>query len=118
MSPLTIRRLMRRRRHHVAIAAAIMLTAAVVALHHSDIVSGDMGGMHHDGGTSMVEMCVGSFAAVGAAVIAVVFGLFGLGRWPWLRPSMPHQWSAIVRAPVPRARAGPDLLRLFCVWLR
>ena len=118
MGPIALRSSMHRRRHHVAVALAMILIAAVVALHHSDVGTSDMGGMHHDNGASMVEMCVATFAAVGAVLVAVVFGLVGLGRWPWLRPLVPHQWSAVRGAPTPRPRAGPDLLRLFCVWLR
>lgn len=90
----------------------IMALGAVIALHHSTLSMDDM---HHgiDGG-AVTEMCLGVFAAVGAAVLAVAFGIVALGRW---RPALAFSPAtlAVVRAPAPRGRDGPALLRLLCV---
>jgi len=111
VSPLSIRTLLRRRRQ-LALVAAIMALGAVIAVHHSTLPMDDM---HHgmDVGT-VAELCLGVFAAVGAAVVAIALGIVALGRW---RPvlSLAPATLATVRAPAPRGRDGPALLRLLCV---
>lgn len=89
-----------------------MALGTVIALHHSVLSMGDMHrGM--DAG-SVAEMCLGVFAAVGVAVLAVAFGIIALGRWrPVLAFAPPT--LAVGRAPAPRGRDGPALLRLLCV---
>lgn len=113
VSPLTIRRWSRRlRRRRIALVAVIALTAAIAA-HHSAAAIGDM---HHDPGMgAAMELCLGVFAAVGAAVAAVALGFVVLGRW---RPAA--ELLAVGLAPVgflslPRVRAGPALLSLISV---
>jgi len=56
-----------------------MALGTVIALHHSTLSMGDM---HHgmDAG-SVAELCLGVFAAVGAAVIATTLAIVALGRW-------------------------------------
>jgi len=112
VSPLAIRRLLRRRRRQLALVAAIMALGAVIAVHHSTL---PMDAMHQgmDVGT-VAELCLGVFAAVGAVVVAIALGIVALGRW---RPvlSLAPATLATVRAPAPRGRDGPALLRLLCV---
>ncbi|MGH2898180.1 MAG: hypothetical protein ACRDMZ_05850 [Solirubrobacteraceae bacterium] len=115
MSSLAIRRVLLRRRRQLALAAAIMALGAVIALHHSTLAMGDM---HHgmDAG-GVAELCLGVFAAVGAAVVAIAIGIVALGRW---RPvlTLAPATLAIVRAPAPRGRDGPALLHRLCVCRR
>jgi hypothetical protein len=116
VSPIALRRRMRRLRRHAAGVAVLLAVAGAVVAHHSDV---GMGAMHDDGmGMAVAVMCLGVFAAVGAAVVAVAIGLLALGRW---RPPLllaPLTTTAWFLAPEPRARAGPALLALLCVLRR
>lgn len=75
-----------------------------------------MGEMQHAHGMGeAVELCLGAFAAVGAAVAVVGLGLVALGRW---RPPIVLWAEGLSRSavvPEPRARAGPAFLSLLCV---
>jgi len=111
VSPLAIRRVLRRRRQ-IALVAAIMALGAMIAVHHSTLPMDDM---HHGmNAATVAEICLGVFAAVGAAVVASALGIVALGRW---RPvlSLAPATLATVRAPAPRGRDGPALLRLLCI---
>lgn len=89
-----------------------MALVAAIAVHHGALSTDDM---HHemDAG-AVVEMCLGIFAAVGAAFTAVAFGIVALRRrrpvFAFAPPPLPA-----VRVPAPRGRDGPDLLLLLCV---
>ena len=112
VSPLAIGRLLRRRRRQLALVAAIMALGAMIAVHHS---TPPMDDMHHGmNAATVAEICLGVFAAVAAAVVAIALGIVALGRW---RPvlSLAPATLATVRAPAPRGRDGPALLRLLCV---
>jgi len=110
MSPIAIRGLLGRHRHHLALIAAIVALAAMIAAHHSAPVMADS---HHAMGV-VAQLCLGVFAAVGTALVAVVLGVVELGRW---RPAMVFAAAApqAARAPEPRGRDGPALLCLLCV---
>lgn len=92
---------------------AVLACSTAIAAHHSGT---GLGETHHEMAmSSAVEMCLAAFTAVGAAVVAIVVGLIALGRRrppPRLTPSA---LSLSDRPPLPRARAGPDLLLLLCV---
>lgn len=113
MGPIGVRRTLRRHRRRFAVLIAMLVCAAAIAVHHSDLASGDA----HDGMpmSAAVEMCLGAFTAVGAAVLAVALGSISLGRWRLTRSFMPATASWLAPSPLPRARAGPALLLLLCV---
>ncbi len=97
--------------------AALLVLATAIALHHSAIAMGDA--MHDDHGMSAaIEMCLGVMTAVGTAVIAVALGVLALGRWRPARALMPTGLVVQAHPPLPRARAGPPLLCLLCVYRR
>jgi ABC-type anion transport system duplicated permease subunit len=78
------RRYTRRLRRHATGLLLVLATGAAISAHHSGLGMGDM---HPDGMGSAIEMCLGAFTAVGAAVIAVAVGVLALGRW-LIRPSL------------------------------
>ena len=113
MSPLTIRRLSRRFRPHGAALLAVIAMSSAIAVHHSGV---SMGEMHHDIGMgAAMELCLGVFVAVGAAVAAVGIGLRELGRWRPPGDLQAHELSSASGRPEPCARAGPALLSLLCI---
>lgn len=112
MSPLRIRRRLRRHRRHLAVIVAVITLAGLIAAHHSVMLMES----HHEAGTlAVVEMCLGVFTAVGAAIASVGVGSLALGRW---RPSLTLRAPGSARglgAPVARARHGPGLVSVLCV---
>jgi hypothetical protein len=78
MSALAIRRTSRRLCRHTAGVLVVLALGALMAVHHSAIAGGDM---HHAGVGAVIELCLGVFTGVGAAVAAVALGLRSLGRW-------------------------------------
>jgi len=110
MSPIALRARLRRWRRHGAAIALLFTILCAVAVHHAAPTLGE----EHRADLAMVaQMCLGAFAAVGAAVAAVAFGLLALGRW---RPVAPASGvSSPARRPEPRVRAGPAMLVLLCV---
>ncbi len=116
VGPIAIRRQVRRLRRHAAGLLLVIAVAGAVVAHHSDFAPD---GLHHDMALSAVELCVGAFTAVGAAVAAVSLGSIALGRWPTPAPLAPTARIALHGGgPTPLARAGPSLLPLVCVWRR
>lgn len=112
MGPIGIRRTLQHRLRRTTTVVAILLCGVALAAHHGGVGLGDA---HHDGGVSdAMELCLAAFTAVGAAVVAITVGLIALGRW---RPPgrMASVSFARVPPPLPRARAGPALVRLLCV---
>jgi hypothetical protein len=119
MSVIAIRRRLLRRRGHLALLVAVFALAGAVAAHHGGVAMGDMQHDKHGADMTMTveTMCLAAFTLIGAAVAAVAIGLVALGRW---RPSLllaATEQMRRVRAPVPRARAGPVFIQL-CVLLR
>jgi hypothetical protein len=115
MSPLAIRRSTRRLRRHAAGLLLVLALGGAIAAHHSGMGMGDM---HHGSMGAVVELCVGTFTAIGAAVAAVAMGLLALGRWPTPLILIPGGvLMSAPPAPYP-ARAGPPPLSLLCVWRR
>ena len=112
MSPIAIRGLLRRRRQIVAIVAIVALGAAVAA-HHSPLSMGDM--HHQTGAGAMVQLCLGVFAAVGAAVVAIALGVIELGRRRTTLLFAPPTLAFGAPVTAPRGRDGPALLCLLCV---
>jgi len=113
MSSIAIRRLLRRRRHHLALISVVVALAAVIVVHHSAMSTSSM---DHAMGT-VTQLCLGVFAAVGAAVVAVAIGVLPLRLgWPLLIPAPSVLPGA--RLPIARARDGPALLVLLCVCRR
>jgi len=111
MSPIALRARLRRWRRHGAAIALLFTILCAVAVHHA---APTLGEEHHAADLATVaQMRLGVFAAVGAAVAAVAFGLLALGRW---RPVAPASGvSSPARPPEPRVRAGPAMLVLLCV---
>ena len=112
VSPIATRALLRRHRRRLALIGVVLALGAVIAAHHSPILMGDM---HHSMGAGViVELCLGVFAAVGAAVVAFALGAIALGRW---RPVVVFAPAMLPGARVAEARGrdGPALLRLLCV---
>jgi hypothetical protein len=112
MSPLAIRRAARPLRRHGPALFAVLAISFAIAVHHGGLPTS---AGHHDGAVGAIELCLGVFVAVGAAVAAVAISFISLGRW---RPPIDPRPSGLSRAvvgPEPRARAGPVLLSLLCV---
>jgi len=113
MGPITIRRWIRRLRRHAAALLLVLWLGGAIALHHGDFAPG---GMHHDTATAAVQLCLGAFTAIGAAVAAIALGIVVLGRWPTFAllgtGSSLMVWRNGSR---PRVRAGPSP-SLVCVW--
>ena len=113
VSPIALLACMRRWHRHAAVLGLLAALVCAIAVHHATPA---MGAPHHDDDLAAVaEMCLGVFAAVGAAVVAVAFGLVSLGRWRPAALLTPAGTSPVARPPVPRSRAGPELLTLLCV---
>jgi hypothetical protein len=108
---------MRRLCRHAAGLLLVLALGGAIAVHH-----GVMGldGMHHDGMGATVEMCLGVFTAVGAAVAAVALGVLALGRWRTPLTLLPAGALTVRLAGRrgPEARAGPPPLSRLCVWRR
>ena len=108
-----MRRFLRHKRRHLAALLAVTALAGVVVAHHGAMTAGHL---HHDGAmTAAVEMCLGVFTAVGAAVAAVALGVRALGRWRPAGVLEPGTVVAATRLPQRRSRDGPTLLFLLCV---
>lgn len=105
MSLLRVHRLLRRARRAATFPLAVLILSAAIAAHHG-VAPADHGDHGMDMG-SVMELCLGVFTAVGAAVAAVVIGTIGLGRW---RPPVRVLAAAspiAIQLPDIRARAGP-----------
>jgi len=115
VSALRIRRQVRRQRRHLAAIVAVLVLSGVIAAHHRGM-SMDM---HHDAGMSAVaQMCLGVFAAVGAALAAAGLSVIALSRW---RPTLSLPAAGALRmpdVPVARARHGPAGVSVLCVCRR
>jgi ABC-type Co2+ transport system permease subunit len=112
VSPIATRGLLRRNRHRLALIAVVVALGMAIAAHHSPVLMGDT---HHPMGAGViVELCLGVFAAVGAAVLAIALGAIALARWRPARVFAPATLPG-VRVPEARGRDGPALLRLLCV---
>lgn len=108
MSPLRVHRALGRIRH-AAILPAVVLALGLAIFAHHGMPAADHGDHGMDMGTVM-ELCLGVFTAVGAAVVAVCIGVLRLGRWrPPARP-LPAAATVVARLPDVRARAGPVFL--------
>ena len=85
----------------MAAFATVLVCSMAIAVHHTGVTTGDTHGEMDM--TATVEMYLGAFTAVGAAVLAVALGWFSLGSWRPTRCLAPTAawWGA--RAPVPRA---------------
>jgi hypothetical protein len=72
--------------------------------------------MQHDPGmSSIVEMCLGVFTAVGAVLLGVGVAVLALGRWrpgPVLAAPLMRRVAIV---PVARARHGPFVVCVLCV---
>jgi hypothetical protein len=113
VSVLAFRRAVLRSRRHSAALLVVLVVCGAVALHHSAIVMSDVNDGH--GLSTAVELCVGVFAAVGAATALLAIGMLSRGR---LRPSPDLGGIGLDRATgaaEPRSRAGPASLALLCV---
>jgi hypothetical protein len=94
------------------LAAALVCVA--IATHHAGLVTE---GEPHHGSTNglVVELCLGVFTAVGAAVAARAVGTVALGRWRAPLLVWPRGHSLAPEVPTGRSRAGPSALSLLCV---
>ena len=116
VSLLAIHRAARRLRRHDAALLVILALGAAIAAHHSGIAMGDV--HHADGVDGAVVLCLGVFAAVGAAVAVVALGMVALGRWRPPTVACAAGLSRVAAAVAPRARGGPTLVSLLCVCRR
>lgn len=113
MSAIRIRALLRRRRRHLALISVVVALAGAIVVHHSVMADSSMG----HGMGAVAQICLGVFAAVGAAVLAIAIGILALGpRRALLVPAL--RALPGVRGPIARARDGPALLVLLCVCRR
>ena len=91
---------------------ALVLVCMAVAAHHGGLVIEGDG--HHGAGVA-IELCLGVFTAVGAAVAAAAIGTVALGRWRPPSTVSSAGLSAAAEVPSIGARAGPLILSLLCV---
>ena len=112
VSALTIRRQLRRYRRHLAVIGVVVALVGLIAAHHSAVFTD----MHHDAGMhAVVELCLGVFTAVGAALVAVAVAIVVLKR-PRALPAGLTTGSVVVPGvPVARARHGPAVVCVLCV---
>lgn len=102
---------MRRQRRRITVVATV-LVLGLITVHHAGVPMDP----HHDMGmSSVIEMCLDGFTAVGAAVAAVGFAVFALGRWHPVPAMVPAAALAARPVPLARARHSPELLSLLCV---
>jgi nitrate reductase gamma subunit len=99
------------------VIVSVGLLGAIVA-HHSGLQQNEMSGMHHNASAAVMQMCLGAFAAVGAAVVAVALGSFALERRRLVLLPCLDDVALHVRSLQYRAREGPPALPLLCVWRR
>ena len=112
VSTLGIRGQLRRRRRRLKVVAAVLALACVIAIHHNAMA---MDGGHDVGMGAAIEMCLGVFTAVGAAVAAAGLAILALGP-PRALATAPGELALPWRpSPTARARHGPELLSLLCV---
>jgi hypothetical protein len=91
---------------------AVVVVAGAITAHHSGMPMD----MHHDPGmSSVVEMCLGVFTAVGAALLAVGVAVLALGRWRPVRMLRAPSMRRAAMAPIARARHGPFVVCVLCV---
>jgi len=112
---IAINRYLRRLGRGATALVLVLALGGAVALAHADPA---MAGMHDAMAMSTLEACVGVLTAVGAAVAAVCVGLIALGRWRTPPPLASGTWTVRSCVGRSRARAGPSLLPLVCVWRR
>ena len=112
MGPLAVHRRLRRLRRSLAVVVLMLGLGGAVAFHHG--APAQMHDGHHgmDMGT-VIELCLGAFSAVGAAVVAITLGMLSLGRWRPLLTLAPAGVLFAPRPPEPQARAGPTFLCVF-----
>ena len=114
MGPIATRRLLGRLRRRLLGFALVVVIGGAVVVHHSEpMMDGSAG--HHMAGMAAMQLCVGAFVLVGAALVQVARGSWSLGRWKPVRfiaTSSPEP-SLDVLAAVPRG--GASLLQLLCV---
>ena len=115
MSLIAVRRSTRRLRHHLAGLLLVCALGTAIAAHHSGVAMPDM---HHDGVSAAIEMCLGAFTALGAAVAAVAIAMLALCRWPSVSKLPDGASLTLGGACAPEARAGPPPLAQLCVWRR
>jgi hypothetical protein len=112
---MRIRRQLRRQRCRLTAIVTVLALSAAIAAHHSGLAMD----MHHDAGMSAVaQMCLGVFAAVGAALAAAGLSVIALSRW---RPTLSLPAAGALRmpdVPVARARHGPAVVSVLCVCRR
>lgn len=112
---MRIRRQLRRQRRRLTVIVTVLALSGVIAAHHSGLAME----MHHDAGMSAVaQMCLGVFAAVGAALATAGVSLIALSRW---RPTLSLPAAGTLRlpdVPVARARHGPAVVSVLCVCRR
>lgn len=96
----------------MAMLLAVVVVACAITAHHSGVPTD----MHHDTGMSpVVEMCLGVFTAVGAALLAVGVAVLVLGRWRAGRMLRAPVMRRVAMPPIARARHGPFAVRVLCV---
>ena len=112
MGPLAMHRRLRRLRRGLAVVVLMLALGGAVTFHHGAPVQ--MPGGHHgmDMGT-VIELCLGAFSAVGAAIVAIAVGVLALGRWRPLPMSVAAGVLFAPHPPAPQARAGPAFLCVF-----
>jgi hypothetical protein len=112
VNALAIRAAARRRRRRMATLLAVAVVASAITAHHSGLPMA----MHDGAGMgSVVEMCLGVFTAVGAALVAAGFAVLALGRWRPARMLPAPAPRRVAIAPVARARHGPFVVCVLCV---
>jgi hypothetical protein len=113
VGPIATLRWTRRLRRHGAALSAIVVLSVALAAHHGVWSTDDP---HHGGmGTmTLVEVCLGVFAAV-ATVVAAAVGFIRLRRWRPPATLGTARRMVPLSLDLPRSRAGPSACRLLCV---
>jgi hypothetical protein len=96
----------------MAVLVAVVMVAAAITAHHSGMLM-DM--QHETGMSSIVEMCLGVFTAVGAVLLGVGVAVLALGRWRPGRMLGAPVMRRLAIVPLARARDGPFVVCVLCV---
>jgi hypothetical protein len=112
VSALAIRSALRGQRRRLTVLLAVVVVAGAITAHHSGLLMD----MHHGAGmSSVVEICLGVFSAVGAALVAVSMGVLALGRWRPAGALWVPAMRRVAGAPTARTRHGPFVVCVLCV---
>lgn len=92
--------------------ASVLILGGLIAAHHGGPLVDEQ---HDNGMNAAVEMCLGVFTAVGAALVALSCAVIALERWRPMLTLIASGTLTVPRVPVTRVRHGPAAVSVLCV---